>query len=286
MQKIYPVLIIVLFISACNHSQTTGNLVSRNIINNNIESLGNPNSSKRALVIGNSQYTHQQLNNPNNDAIDMANSLVKMGFYVTRAIDLNKNNMEKLIQDFHKDVANIPQSADQKVALFYFSGHGARSNRDENYIIPTNNERIKRSYDLRHQAFHIRTEIKDKMEEKNPNGVNIIIADACRNNPYEGSEKSLKRGLKRMEASSSYKTGGSLIAFAADEGEIADDGDGENGLYTKYLLQKIDDKKHEPIENVFMDVSQQVRNESNKQQNPWYVSTLEDDFCLDGCDIN
>jgi uncharacterized caspase-like protein len=282
MQKIYPVLIMVLFISACNPHKTTDNLVSRNI--NYSESLGNPNSSKRALVIGNSQYTHQPLNNSTNDAIDMANTLVEMGFHVTRAIDLNKNNMEKLIQDFHKNVGNIPQSANQKVALFYFSGHGARSNRDENYIIPTNNEKIKREYDLRHGAFHIRTEVKDQMEKVNSDGVNIIIADACRNNPYEGSDRSLKRGLKRMEGSS--KTAGAVIAFAADEGEIADDGDGSNGLYTKHLLQKMREKKNEPIDQVFMDVYDPVVKESGEQQHPWYVSTLEDDFCLDGCDIN
>jgi uncharacterized caspase-like protein len=285
MQKIYPVLIMVLFINACNHSQTTGNLVSRNINNNNIiESLGNPDSPKRALVIGNSQYTHQPLNNSTNDAIDMANTLVEMDFYVTRAINLNKNNMEKLIKDFHKDVGNIPQSTHQKVALFYFSGHGARSNRDENYIIPTNNEKIKRDYDLRRQAFHIRTEVKDQMETVNSDGVNIIIADACRDNPYEGSEKSLKRGLKRMETSS--KGGGAVIAFAADEGETADDGDGNNGLYTKYLLEKMRENKHKPIDEVFMDVYEPVVHESKDQQHPWYLSTLEDDFCLDGCDIN
>lgn len=279
MQKIYPVLIMVLFISACNPHKTTDNLVSRNI--NYSESLGNPNSSKRALVIGNTRYTHQPLNNSTNDAIKMAKTLVEMGFYVTRGINLNKNNMEKLIKDFHKDVGNIPQSADQKVALFYFSGHGARSNRDENYIIPTNNEKIKRDYDLRHQAFHIRTEVKDQMEKVNSDGVNIIIADACRNNPYEGSDRSLKRGLKRMETSS--KGGGAVIAFAADEGETADDGDGNNGLYTKYLLEKMRENKHKPIDEVFMDVYEPVVHESQNQQHPWYLSTLEDEFCLDGC---
>jgi uncharacterized caspase-like protein len=278
MQKIYPVLIMVLFINGCIPPPPPPPPPKY------IESVGNPNSSKRALVIGNTRYTHQPLNNSTNDAIDMANTLVEMGFHVTRAIDLNQKNMKTVIDNFKKDVAKIPQSADQKVALFYFSGHGARSNQDENYIIPTNNERIKRAYDLKHQAFHIRTEIKDKMEEKNPNGVNIIIADACRNNPYEGSEKSKTRGLKRMEGSS--KTGGAVIAFAADDGEIADDGDGKNGLYTKHLLQKMREKKNEPIDQVFMDVYDPVVKESGEQQHPWYVSTLEDDFCLDGCDIN
>ena len=122
------------------------------------------------------------------------------------------------------------------------------------------------------------------MEKVNSGGVNIIIADACRDNPYKGSGKSLKRGLKRMETSS--KGGGAVIAFAADEGETADDGDGTNGLYTKYLLQKMSEKRHESIEDIFMDVSQQVSDESNKYQNPWYVSTLEDEYCLDGCDSN
>jgi uncharacterized caspase-like protein len=280
MQKIYPLLITMLFISACNSTKTESYLAR----NNQIELLGDSNSPKRALVIGNSQYTHQALNNSTNDAVDMANTLVDMGFYVTRAIDLNQQNMKKLIEDFRKDVGNIPQSNNQKVALFYFSGHGARSNRDENYIIPINNANIKREYDLRHQAFSIRTEIKDPMEKVNSGGVNIIIADACRDNPYEGSGKSLKRGLKRMETSS--KGGGAVIAFAADEGETADDGDGTNGLYTTYLLKKMRENKNKPIDQVFMAVYDPVVKESQNQQHPWYVSTLEDEYCLDGCDSN
>ncbi len=280
MQKIYPLLIMTLFISACDP------IVKPPITPppNNIELLGDSNSPKRALVIGNSQYTHQALNNSTNDARDMANNLVDMGFYVTRAIDLDQDEMKRVIKSFHKDVGKIPQSAKQKVALFYFSGHGARSNQDENYIIPTNNERIKRESDLRRQAFNIRTEIKEPMEKDNSDGVNIIIADACRDNPYEGSGKSLKRGLKRMETSS--KDGGAVIAFAADEGETADDGDGTNGLYTTYLLKKMRENKNKPIVQVFMDVYDPVVKESQNQQHPWYVSTLEDEYCLDGCDIN
>jgi len=277
MQKIYPLLIISLFISACNSTKETDSFAR----NNQIELLGDSKSPKRALVIGNSQYTHQRLNNSTNDAKDMADTLVNMGFYVTRAIDLNQHKMKNVINDFNEAVRKIPQSADQKVALFYFSGHGARSNRDENYIIPTNNERIKREHDLRHQAFNIRTEIKDPMEKVNSDGVNIIIADACRDNPYEGSGKSLKRGLKRMETSS--KTGGAVIAFAADEGETADDGDGSNGLYTTYLLKKMRENKNKPIDEVFMDLYESVVKESQNQQHPWYVSTLEDEYCLDGC---
>ena len=283
MQKIYPLLITMLFISACNETKIDDHHITNAY--EKVKLLGNdPNSLKRALVIGNSQYAHQALNNSTNDAIDMANTLVDMGFYVTRAIDLNQQNMKKLIEDFRKDVGNIPQSNNQKVALFYFSGHGARSNRDENYIIPINNANIKREYDLRHQAFSIRTEIKDPMEKVNSGGVNIIIADACRDNPYEGSGKSLKRGLKRMETSS--KGGGAVIAFAADEGETADDGDGTNGLYTKHLLNKMRENQNKPIDQVFMDVYEPVVKESKNQQHPWYVSTLEDEYCLDGCDSN
>ncbi len=273
MQKIYPLLIMTLFISACIHP------IEKPIIKYD----GNSNSPKRALVIGNSQYTHQALNKSMNDAIDMANNLVDMGFYVTRAIDLNQHEMKGIINSFYKDVRKIPQSAKQKVALFYFSGHGARSNRDENYIIPTNNGRIKRESDLRDQAFNIRSEIKEPMEKVNSDGVNIIIADACCDNPYKGSSKSLKRGLKRMET---YSKGGVVIAFAADEGETTYDGDGANGLYTTYLLNKMRENKNKPIDQVFIDLYDPVVKESQNQQHPWYISTLEDEYCLDGCDIN
>ncbi len=218
-----------------------------------IVELGNPASPKKALVIGNSQYAVTQLDNPQNDATDMAKLLAEeMGFHVIRAVNLSYKEMKKVIADFHKLVANTPD-VDEKMGLFYFSGHGARSNRDKNYLLPVDNGTIRDDYDLRQQAFQVKGDIVKPLETDN-NGANIIIADACLDNPYEGSNNrgDNKRGLIGIPSSSPIpQKRGTIIAFAASEGEVADDGTQRNGLFTKQLLTKMKELKHAPIENVF-----------------------------------
>lgn len=235
-------------------------------------------------MIGNSGYEHQKLDNPYNDAVDMAELLAEMDFHVIRAINLNNQEMDQVVRDFHQLLADTPAPANEKVGFFYFSGHGARSNRDENYLLPINNSKIRRESDLRQQALKVRTEIMELMEDANK-GVNIVIADACRDNPYEGSKARGKpRGLGRETPSpATSEKLGVLIAFGADEGEIADDGDDSNGLYTKHLLAKMREGKHKPIEDVFMEVREPVTQESKDRQHPWYESTLVKDYCLGGC---
>jgi uncharacterized caspase-like protein len=271
-------------------SQATQSTTSRNskslptVECDNCVTFGNRASPKKALVIGNSQYKHKPLDNPQNDATDMANLLAdEMEFHVIRALNLSYKEMRKVISDFRQLVADTPD-VDEKAGLFYFSGHGARSNRNKNYLLPTDNGTIRSDYDLRHKAFQVKGEIVTPLETDN-NGANIIIADACRDNPYEGSTKSNKRGLKPISPSSleAQQKRGSVIAFAASEGEVADDGRQRNGLYTKHLLAKMTELKHAPIERVFKQVVQPVVEESKGSQHPSYATSLTKKYCIKEC---
>jgi uncharacterized caspase-like protein len=85
------------------------------------------------------------------------------------------------------------------------------------------------------------------MMERNNAGMNFMILDACRDNPYQGSEKSLSRGLAREEPPR-----GALVAFATASGEIAKDGDGLHGVYTEHLLKALSNAQHKRIEDVFI----------------------------------
>ncbi len=251
-----------------------------------IVQLGNPASPQKALVMGNSHYEAKNsgLENPINDAVDMANLLAnEMGFHVIRATNLDYREMSNTLHKFRQLLADTQVPVEEKVGLFYFSGHGARSSKDNNYLIPIDNGRIRTERDLRRKAFQVKQDVLVEMEAVN-HGVNIIVADACRDNPYEGRDKSLKRGLKRMHSPSPTETKlGALIAFAADEGEVADDGGRRNGLYTKHLMVQMRQLKHEPVEEVFKKVHDPVSEESQETQNPWYDNSLAEMYCFGGC---
>ncbi len=235
-----------------------------------VKTQGNPKSSYKALIIGNSDYDYSRLQNPVNDAKAMNDKLVDMGFHVTRATNLDHKTMQDTIKTFEQRLSV------QDVALFYFSGHGAQVN-GKNFLIPVDNEEIKEN-NLENKAVSAQNVLA--MMKNTNKGMNILILDACRNNPYEGSQKSNVRGLARVSPPR-----GALIAFAAAPGQPASDGDGLNGLYTDHLLKALDNAKHKRIEDVFMEIRDPVFKESKKKQEPWYQASLREPFCFGGCSV-
>lgn len=219
-------------------------------------------SPRVALVIGNSQYRAAPLKNPVNDALDMARSLERAGFSVELLKNGNQRQMDESIQAFGKTL--------QKggVGLFYFAGHGIQYH-GRNYLIPVD-ARIQDESDVKYEAVDA-GRILAKMELAG-NDLNIVILDACRNNPFARSFRSAEQGLAQMEAPA-----GSFVAYATSPGSVAADGPDHNGLYTKYLLQYMD----EPgiaIEHVFKKVRRAVRRDSDKKQTPWENSSLVGNF--------
>ncbi len=198
----------------------------------------NTNKARTALVIGNSAYKYGPLKNPVNDAKAVATQLMKIGFDVILKLDVNQESMEDALDLFGRKLS----SGDQ-VALFYYAGHGVQVGGD-NYLIPIG-AKIKRQSDVRYKAVNI-GQILGSMGETEDN-LNIVILDACRDNPLPRSFRSSSRGLARVEGPK-----GTILGFATSPGSVASDGDGENGVYTKHLLQNMR-KPGLSIEQVFKD---------------------------------
>lgn len=218
---------------------------------------------RTALVIGNSNYEFSPLKNPANDAKGIADSLKALGFEVELLLDANQQKMEEAIDRFGRKLLQ-----DRHVALFYYAGHGVQVN-GENYLIPTEAV-INRQADVRYKAVNI-GHILSTMGEAQDN-LNIVILDACRDNPLPRSFRSGSRGLARVEGPK-----GTIIGFATSPGSVASDGADENGVYTKHFLQNMNTPGLS-IEDVFKRVLQGVNQETGGQQVPWMESSFTGDF--------
>jgi hypothetical protein len=219
---------------------------------------------RSALVIGNSEYEIGSLRNPSNDAQDMAGTLMKLGFDVTLKLNADQEQMEHAINEFGR------QLYQGGVGLFYYAGHGVQID-GENYLIPVN-ATIQTESDVRYKAVNI-GQVLGKMGEAR-NGLNMVILDACRDNPLAKSFRSSTRGLAVVNSSA---VKGTLIAYATSPGNVASDGADGNGLYTKHLLQHLTSPGL-PVEQVFKRVLQGVERDTNGKQSPWISSSFSGDF--------
>ncbi|MCK9195390.1 MAG: caspase family protein [Syntrophales bacterium] len=216
---------------------------------------------RTALVIGNGAYSSGPLKNPVNDATDMAASLQKLGFTVILKRNANLETMEEVMEDFGNRLKR------GGVGLFYYAGHGVQVN-GVNYLIPVG-AKINKETDVRFKAFDA-GRILAEMENAN-NGLNIVLLDACRDNPFGKSFRSASRGLAIVSSAPA----GTFISYSTGPGQVARDGEGRNSPYTKALLQYV----QEPgltIEDVFKGVRQKLRKETG--QVPWELSSLEGKF--------
>jgi len=218
--------------------------------------------SRLALVIGNSHYQNSPLVNPVNDATDMAGQLKRLGFEVMLHIDLDRKGMRQVIREFGERLKKVD------VGLFYYAGHGIQMN-GRNYLVPV---RIDLSAPDEVEDESIDAGVVLRKMETAGNDVNIVILDACRNNPFASSYRSIKQGLARMDGPV-----GSLIAYSTAPGRVASDGRGRNGLYTGFLLQALQ-QKDLTIEQTFKQVRNQIRQVTNGAQIPWESSSLTGEF--------
>ena len=216
-----------------------------------------------ALVIGNGSYKQAPLENPANDARAISKSLKDSGFSVTEVIDQDREQMKAAVLAF----SSLLQAAKQP-GLFYFAGHGVQLDW-RNYLLPVN-QPFNNADDVRNHALDITDLTKGFQTAKN--GTNIIILDACRDNPF-GSNGTVPKGLTQMDAPTN-----TFLAYATAPGQTARDaGTGANGLYTENLLKEIT-REGAKIEDVFKRVRLNVRLQSNGEQIPWETTSLENDF--------
>src|SRR5512138_3654852 len=215
-----------------------------------------------ALVIGNGQYKDAPLLNPVNDARAVAKALSRSGFQVVQKENMGRAEMQVALREFGDALRK------GGVGLFYFAGHGVQA-KGRNFLIPVDAD-IQREDEVAYNSVDA-NQVLDKMEAAN-NRLNIVILDACRNNPFARSMRSSGVGLAQMDAPV-----GTFIAFATAPGSVASDGQGQNGLYTQHLLRAIL-RPGMKIEDVFKEVRAGVRRDSNGKQVPWENTSLEGDF--------
>lgn len=224
-------------------------------------------SGRIALVIGNKDYAVAPLKNPIHDASDIRDALKAVGFDVIYLENADITGMNRAVRAFRSRIQ--PGG----VAMVYYSGHGAQAD-GINYLIPVGAD-IQSTGELKARAYDADILVSE-MTEAGSN-VNILILDACRNNPFL-SMRGTSGGLATMTASK-----GTIIAFATSPGSVADDnGRAQNGLYTHYLKAFMA-RKGMKIEDVFKKVRAEVVR-VNPRQIPWESSSLIGDFCLAGCD--
>ncbi len=219
--------------------------------------------SRLALLIGNGNYKSSPLKNPVNDVRLMESSLTEAGFTVLKAENATRREMQRLVRDFGE---RLKQAGG--VGLFYFAGHGVQV-KGANYLVPVDAD-IRAEDEVAFDSVDAQS-ILEKMETAK-NRINLLILDACRDNPFAKGSRSSTAGLATMSAPS-----GSLVAYSTAPGSVASDGAGNNGLYTQHLaaVMRMSDI---PIEEVFKRVRANVRKDSANQQTPWENTALEGNF--------
>jgi hypothetical protein len=214
---------------------------------------------RTALIIGNATYASAPLSNPVNDASAMAQALRGAGFDVTLKTNANQRAIREAIRDL-----GAALRSKGGVGLFYFAGHGVQMS-GENYLVPVG-EDIADATDLKQRAVTA-AEAVDAMADAR-NGLNIVVLDACRNNPLAGST----RGLSRIDSNANL-----FVSFSTSPGAVALDGEGRNSPYTKHLADSIA-VSNLNLEGTFKRTLKGVYQETRGQQTPWLSSSFFGDF--------
>ena len=228
-----------------------------------IGGIGECKADKRiALIVGNSRYQNvTPLNNPGNDASLMAETLRGVGFTLIggRAqVDLDKPGFDRVVQEFGRALTGAD------VALFYYSGHGMQI-RGENYLVPVSANPT-READVDFQMLNVNLVMRQM--EGSGTKLNIVILDACRNNPFGG------RGLRAADGGLAQIRGaeGTLISFATQPGNVAQDGSGRNSPFTEALAETIR-KPGLDVLQTFNQVGLKVMRTTGGAQIPWTSSS-------------
>lgn len=237
-------------------------LISFLILAISASNFAQPKEKRIALVIGNSAYkAGRSLKNPVNDANLMTKTLKALDFHVTQSTDATYSQMQNAIKDFCMNLQ------DYNVALFYYAGHGVQVD-GINYLIPVDAD-IANKKAVRFETVSVNY-VVDEFEYY-PDNVNIVILDACRDNPFRSWARGNSQGFKEVNPAS-----GTIIAFATSTGSTAADGDGENGLYTDQLAKQM--KISQRIEDVFINTRIEVEKISKGQQSPQEWSKIRGQF--------
>lgn len=259
--KIRRLTILATLLIACN-------LLAFSQTDRQLQRQGENQSEKRtALVIGNGSYKQvPSLDNPVNDATDIAAALKGLDFEVITGTDRDLVQMSRLIREFGKKLAQ-----NKGVGLFYYAGHGVEVS-GRNFLIPVDAD-IARESETQYNAIDVNL-ILTEMDDAN-NGFNIVILDACRNNPFS---RGWSRGVDTGGLASVNAPTGTYIAYAAAPGKTASDGTGtRNGIFTGALLKNLK-RPGLKLEEVFKATREEVMALTRRKQVPWELSSFQGDF--------
>jgi len=228
---------------------------------------------RHALVIGNSQYAFSKLKNPANDATDMSRQLKALGYQIHEnkpLLDLDRASFENAILNF---ALSVPSGS---TSIVYYAGHGVTTD-GENYFLPVGVQ-ITTPAQLKDKAISQKYALAE-LEDHNPDGLNIFLIDACRNNPLGQSyTRSLANGLLKLGGGE-----GSFVGYAAGTGQVALDGQGRNGIYTGELLHSLANESDLSIEEMHKRVKARVQQKTGDVQSPMYEANFTGTFCFGVC---
>lgn len=238
-------------------------------------------AARHALVIGNSDYgSGYDLATPVNDSTAVAEKLASIGYQVHGGgarVDLNLEAFNSEIDSF---LASVEDGA---TTLIYYAGHGAVSD-GSNYLIPILPEgvRLRSESDIRNRSVLLQG-IVERVERKNPTGVNVFFFDACRDAPVENFSRTINlTGLTDIDSVSQPR--GSFIGFSTEYGKIALDGDPSgNSPFATALLDSLNTHATAPIELFFKAITEQVYDNTQGQQFPIQESKLRGEHCISDC---
>ena len=219
-----------------------------------------------ALVIGNAAYEREiaALKNPVNDAAAVSATLRRLGFEVISGTDLDE-------AAFYDRIAAFDSAArDATIALFFYAGHGMQVG-GRNYLAPVD-LRLETRQDLRRHAIELGAVMEVMRGE-----TNVVILDACRNNPLAG-QLARSLGMSRAAAASRglapvESARGTLIAYATEPGDVAADGTGDHSPYTAALLQHFETPGLS-VNDLFTQVTADVLASTGGKQKPWTHASL------------
>jgi hypothetical protein len=219
-----------------------------------------------ALIIGNSDYANPnlKLTNPANDAAAMQRALQAAGFVTIVRLNARRLDFYRAVDEFTAKIGRDQHA----VGLFYYAGHGVQAE-GTNYLIPVDAD-IQSEADLEANAFDAGRVLRAMKAAQNE--MNIVILDACRDNPLPKT-RGIERGLARMDAPS-----GTFIAYAAAPGQSAQDGvSGTNGVFTGELVKAMAEPGV-PLEQMFKKVIAGVKADTHGGQQPWSEASIQGDF--------
>lgn len=250
MKKLYILIGLVLFIGVQSLQADRG-----------LELKKMKEEQRTALVIGNDSYKNLSvLKNPVNDARAMRDVLQERGFEVIYKENASKRDMKKLLKKFSKKLST------GGVGLYYFAGHGVNVN-GHNFLVGTDSLMDDKD-EVEYETLALGLVTK-KMKEAS-NRLNIVILDACRNDPFSRSGGG---GLAPVSDAS-----GMFVAYATEAGSVASDGrGGKNGVFTKHLVKNMKEAGAS-IEIVFKNTRSDVYEETNAKQSPGVYNQIRGDF--------